>query len=113
MGVEEIIIDSTSNDDKHVTFRVSVIDNTDRTVHSVSLSHRDYEEFGLLSGSPERFVKRCFECLLGRGPKESIPSQFDIGRLVISLPDFLDDLRRCMLADLRTTVPSPRRPSIQ
>ncbi len=111
--MEEIIIDSTSKDDKHLMFRVSVIDNTDRTVHNVSLSHRDYEEFGLLSGSPEKFVKRCFECLLRREPKESIPSQFDIGRLVTSLPHFLDDLRHCMLADFRSTLPTTSRRSIQ
>jgi hypothetical protein len=111
--MDEIIIDGTGKDDDHVAFRVRVVDNTDRTVHDVSLSHRDYERFGLLSGSPERFVERCFECLLRRGPKESIPSQFDIGAIARELPNFLEELRLCMLADLRSTVPITSRRSAQ
>jgi len=67
--MEEIVIHRIDQDVEGFTFRVSVIDNTDRTVHNVSLGHDDYERFGLLSESPERFVEHCFEFLLRTFPR--------------------------------------------
>jgi hypothetical protein len=97
--MEEIVIDRTSEDEEAFGFRVSVIDQTDRTIHDVTLTHLDYEEFGLASEAPERVVEFCFEFLLRRHPKESIRSRFDIRALSKSFPEFRDELRFTMLAE--------------
>ena len=47
--MEEVVICRTGENAKKFEFRVSIIDNTDRTVHDVCLSHQDYEFFGLRS----------------------------------------------------------------
>jgi hypothetical protein len=102
--MEEIIIERTGEDDEGLVFRVMIIDNTDRTVHDVYLSFDDYERFGFLSRSPERFVEHCFQFLLEREPKDSIQSRFEIGALAEYFPDFLEKLRPKMMADLRSKI---------
>jgi hypothetical protein len=99
--MEEIVIHRIDQDVEGFAFRVSVIDNTDRTVHNVSLGHDDYERFGLLLESPERFVERCFEFLLTHRPKESIPSQFEIRTIAEYFPDLLEEFRLRMMTSLR------------
>ncbi len=63
--MEEIVIDRIAEDDERFAFRVSVIDNTDRTVHVVSLSRDDYELFGLLSESPREICGALLRVLVG------------------------------------------------
>ena len=99
--MEEVVICRTGENDKRLEFRVSVIDNTDRTIPDVCLSHQDYEIFGLRSGSPERFVEQCLEFLLERLAKESIRSEFDIGTMAEYFPDFAQEMRGGMMHHLR------------
>ena len=99
--MEEVVICRTGENDKRFEFRVSVIDNTDRTIHDVSLSHGDYDIFALRSESPERFVERCLEFLLERLPKDSIRSEFDIGTMAEYFPDFAQGVRGAMMHHLR------------
>jgi hypothetical protein len=105
--MEEVVICRAGENDKRFEFRVSVIDNTDRTIHHVSLSQEDYEIFGLRSESPERFVERCLEFLLKRLPKDSIRSEFDIGTMAEYFPDFAQEMRGPMMHHLRPSL-SPR-----
>ncbi len=46
-------------------------------------------------------MEHCFEFLLVRQPKESIRSQFEIGTIVEQFPDFPEELRVRMMANLR------------
>jgi hypothetical protein len=100
-NMEEVAICLVGQNDKRFEFRVSVIDNTDRTIHEVSLSHEDYDVLGLRSESPERFVERCLEFLLERLPKDSIRSEFDIGTMGEYFPDFAQEMRGGMMHHLR------------
>ena len=95
--MEEVIICRTRENDEKFEFRVSLLDNTDRTVHDVSLSHEDFETFGLRSESPERFVERCFDFLLEGLTKDSIRSEFDIGTMAEYFPDFAEEMRGGMM----------------
>lgn len=102
--MEEVQICRTSENDRRFEFRVSVIDNTDRTIHHVSLSQEDHEIFGLRTESPERFVERCLEFLLERLPKDSIRSEFDIGTMAEYFPDFAQEMRGAMMHHLRPSL---------
>ena len=101
--MEEVIICRTRENDEKFEFRVSLLDNTDRTVHDVSLSHEDFETFGLRSESPERFVERCFDFLLEGLTKDSIRSEFDIGTMAEYFPDFAEEMRGGMMRHLAQT----------
>ena len=94
--MEEVLICRASENDKRFEFRVGVIDNTDRTIHDVCLSHQDYKVLRVRSESPERFVERCLEFLLQRLPKDSICSEFDIGKMAEYFPDFAQEMRGMM-----------------
>ena len=104
--MEEVIICRTRENDEKFEFRVSLLDNTDRTVHDVSLSHEDFETFGLRSESPERFVERCFDFLLEGLTKDSIRSEFDIGTMAEYFPDFAEEMRGGMMRQSHSD-PSP------
>lgn len=62
------------------SFEVTVTEGPTSTHHHVTLSGADYER--LASGErPETFVRRCFEFLLAREPKESILPSFDVSEI--------------------------------
>ncbi len=77
------------------TCMVQVSESNGQTRHNVTVSQRDFEQ--LTAGksiTPEQLVKRSFEFLLEREPKESILRQFNL--LVISryFPEFLSEIRK-------------------
>lgn len=64
--------------DAPLRFRVTVGEGRGRTQHDMTLDEADYERLKGSATSPEEFVRRCFEFLLAREPKESILSSFDV-----------------------------------
>lgn len=69
-------------------FQVIVREADSISRHDVTLSAADYERLGGGYGSPEELVRRCFEFLLEREPRESILASFDITEIQRYFPEF-------------------------
>jgi hypothetical protein len=70
-------------------FRVELIEDKDKTEHTVSLPRAYYEK--LAKGnklSPEKLIQKSFEFLLSKEPKESILTSFTLSDINKYFPDF-------------------------
>lgn len=73
---------------------VDVKEPKSSTRHTVTLSRKDFEE--LTQGSPvsaEELVRRSFEFLLEREPKESILRRFDLPVIGRYFPEYPKEIR--------------------
>lgn len=61
------------------------------TLHEVSFSQRDLERLAH-DETPERFIRRCFDFLIKREPKESIMKRFDVTVISGYFPEFEDEI---------------------
>lgn len=76
------------------TFRVTVSEGGSRTSHRVTLTAADY---GRLTGdacSPDELVRRSFQFLLEREPKESILREFDLTVIARYFPEYEGEIAR-------------------
>jgi len=90
--MSEIKIETNAQDDGW-EFQVTVIEGRSQTSHRVTMSK---ETYGKLTGgtvSPEECVRKSFEFLLEREPKESILRQFDITKISFYFPGFEQKLQ--------------------
>ena len=69
-------------------FAVRVREDDSSTEHDVTLSSHDLDRLGSRYGSPEDFVRACFEFLLEREAKESILGTFDVSAIGRYFPEF-------------------------
>ena len=74
-------------------FRVVVAEGSSSTEHEVTASAGDLRRLGDGYGSPEAFVRACFEFLLEREPKESILRSFDVRVIGRYFPEFEAEIR--------------------
>ena len=58
------------------------------TRHEVTLRRADLERLGGPGEDPASFLRRCFEFLLAREPRESILSRFDVAVIARYFPEF-------------------------
>ena len=73
--------------------QVRIIDGGSETRHSVTFTRADFQRLTTSGGTPEQLVRRSFEFLLAREPKESIFRSFalpDIGRY---FPEYEREIR--------------------
>jgi hypothetical protein len=77
-----------------IVFAVRVFDGGTESRHEVTLSEEDYRRLGEGYGSPDEFVRACFEFMLEREPKESILSSFDVSVISRYFPEFEREIRR-------------------
>jgi hypothetical protein len=89
-----IEIEETGEEDGRLQFVVTVAEAGDTSTHHVTLSKDDYERWGTNSSDPAGFIRRCFEFLLEREPKESILSRFDVSDIRSYFPEFDREIRR-------------------
>jgi hypothetical protein len=89
-----IDVQQTAANDDGFEVAVTVNEAGTSSRHQVTLASSDYERWGASSDSPEAFVRRCFEFLLEREPKESILSRFDVSQIGSYFPDFEHQIRR-------------------
>ena len=83
----EIDVRPTGEDDDAFTFEVVVNEAGSSSRHVVSLQRADAAE--LRDGSTRKeLLRRCFEFLLEREPKESILAQFDVRDIGRYFPEF-------------------------
>lgn len=74
---------------------VQVSESNGQTRHSVALSRGDFES--LANGksiTPEELVRRSFEFLLEREPKESILRQFPLTAISQYFPEYPTEIRK-------------------
>jgi hypothetical protein len=91
--VAEITVQPSDRQPVTSTFRVSIRDGDSSTEHDVTLSASDYDRLGTKHGTPEDFVRACFEFLLDREPKESILPRFDVSVISTYFPEFESTIR--------------------
>ena len=79
-------------------FRVRVSEGASETSHRVTLKPEDYAR--LTNGKVElaELVRRSFEFLLEREPKESILAQFDLTVIARYFPEFEREIQRRLAA---------------
>jgi hypothetical protein len=77
-------------------FRVRVIESGSETSHDVTVSPNDYARLAGGKGEPEELVRRSFEFLLEREPKESILTRFDLSLISRYFPEFEREIKRSL-----------------
>lgn len=65
----------------------------DKTIHTVSLKESYYKELTDGRITPEELVRRSFEFLLEREPKESILREFDLLLIQKYFPEFEEKIK--------------------
>lgn len=80
------------------TFQVRVSEGDSATLHQVTLSRESYLRLSGGAGDPATCVRRSFEFLLGREPKEAILSRFDLPLIGHYFPDYEQELAKRLAA---------------
>jgi hypothetical protein len=75
-------------------FRVRIIEKDSESTHAVSVKQADYARLTGAKIEPEELVRRSFEFLLDREPKESILSRFDLSVVSRYFPEFEGEIKR-------------------
>lgn len=74
-------------------FLVRVTEGSSSTTHTVTVTPQTIERLGW-SGTPEELIRKSFEFLLEREPKESILSEFEISVIGRYFPEYEETARR-------------------
>jgi hypothetical protein len=85
--VAEINVKMTSEEVEGFRFDVDITEAGSTSHHDVTLTRSDLDDLGK-GAAPEEFVRRSFEFLLEREPKESILARFDIRQIGTYFPEF-------------------------
>jgi len=75
-------------------FTVDVKENGSQTTHTVTMNREDYQRLTGNACLPEECVRKSFEFLLEREPKESILREFDITKIGYYFPEFENELTK-------------------
>jgi hypothetical protein len=79
---------------KEGEFQVRVIEGTSESTHRVTLKQDDYRRLSGGKIEPNELIRRSFEFLLAREPKESILPQFDLPLIGRYFPEYERELKR-------------------
>jgi hypothetical protein len=79
---------------KEDKFRVRVAEGTSESIHRVTLRADDYRRLSGGRTQAEELIKRSFEFLLAREPKESILAEFDLPVIGRYFPEYERELKR-------------------
>ncbi len=90
----DIEVQEVGDEEERFQFVVTVAEAGDTSTHHVTLSKADYERWGTNSADAAGFIRRCFEFLLEREPKESILSRFDVSDIRSYFPEFDREIQR-------------------
>jgi hypothetical protein len=77
-----------------LTFRIRVIDAGSETTHEVTVRANDYAKLTAGKIKPEELLRKSFEFLLEREPKESILSRFDLSVISRYFPEYEREIKR-------------------
>ncbi len=88
MGHEVDVTRRPDRDDGRLSFLVRVAEGTSSSEHEVTLAPADLRRLQRTGEDPESVVRRCFDFLLAREPKESILASFDVSVIGRYFPEF-------------------------
>jgi len=88
----DIKITLVSDDNDEYVYDVEIEEGGSATEHRVILSAEDYEAITDTEIDPDEFVKKSFEFLLEREPKESILGEFNLTEIGQSFPEYNDEI---------------------
>ena len=91
--MQEIDVRSEPQDDGWL-FQVAVSEGRGRTAHRVTMTDEVYRRLSGAACPPEKVVRRSFEFLLEREPKESILPEFDITAIARYFPEYEAEIAR-------------------
>jgi len=75
-------------------FRVTVAESGSRTTHHVALTDDYYQRLSGGRVTPEELIRRSFEFLLEREPKESILGRFELPVIARYFPEYEREIAR-------------------
>ena len=75
-------------------FRIRIIEKSGESTHHVSIKQDDYNRLTGGKIEPDELVKRSFEFLLEREPKESILARFDLSIISRYFPEYESEIKR-------------------
>ena len=78
-------------------FRVRVIEAGSESTHQVTLDEKDQTRLAGPSAEPLELIRKSFEFLLEREPKESILSRFDLSVIGRYFPEYEREIRKRLL----------------
>jgi hypothetical protein len=78
-------------------FRVHVIEAGSKSTHQVTLDPKDYARLAGATAEPEELIRKSFQFLLEREPKESILSRFDLSVIRRYFPEYEHEIKRKLL----------------
>jgi hypothetical protein len=78
-------------------FRVRVIEAGSESTHQVTLDEKDQARLAGPSAEPLELIRKSFEFLLEREPKESILSRFDLSVIGRYFPEYEREIRKRLL----------------
>ena len=78
-------------------FRVRVIEGGSESTHQVTLDRKDYARLTGEAVDPEELIRKSFEFLLEREPKESILSRFDLSVISRYFPEYEREIKKRLL----------------
>jgi hypothetical protein len=78
-------------------FRVRITEAGNETTHDVTVSPGAYAKLAGDKIHPEELVRRSFEFLLEREPKESILARFDLSVISRYFPEYEREIKRRLL----------------
>jgi len=73
-------------------YRVRVVEGASESTHRVTLKPVDFERIAAGKAAPEELVRRSFEFLLEREPKESILARFDLPLIARYFPEYENEI---------------------
>ncbi len=79
---------------KEGEFRVTISEGSGQTSHTVTVSPDYHQKLAGGKVSAEGLVRRSFEFLLQREPKESILSEFDLPVIARYFPDYEREIKK-------------------
>jgi hypothetical protein len=75
-------------------FRVRVIEDGSESSHQVTLNPKDCARLAGGAAEPEELIRKSFQFLLEREPKESILARFDLSLISRYFPEFEQEMKR-------------------
>ncbi len=79
-------------DESH--FRVRVIEDGSESSHQVTLNPKDCARLAGGAAEPEELIRKSFQFLLEREPKESILARFDLSVIRRYFPEYEQEIKR-------------------
>jgi hypothetical protein len=78
-------------------FRVRVIEAGSESTHQVTLDPKDLARLAGAAVEPQELIRKSFQFLLEREPKESILSRFDLSVISRYFPEYEREIKKRLL----------------